>query len=88
MVSSRSVNHPFGRNHVFVCTADAGIRKNEAKPMRRVISPSRRKIHLHPAMPLTPSRWKIAKARSDVTIPVTLRDVQKKLRRIGSSRLV
>lgn len=30
MPTSRSVNHPFGRNHDLVCTAGAGIKKKLA----------------------------------------------------------
>jgi hypothetical protein len=100
--SSRSVNHPLGRNQVLVCTAEAGIKKNDAKPRRSVTSPSIKnnhlwglatsrlnkvkQTHLQPAIPLCPSRWKIPNAASDVAIPVTLKAVQKKLRRVGSSR--
>jgi hypothetical protein len=53
--------------------------KKDPKPTERVISPSIRKSHRHPAQPLTPLRWKMAKARSDVTIEVTDKLVQKKL---------
>jgi hypothetical protein len=37
-----------GRYHVFVWTADAGMRKNDVKPITRVIRPSIRNSHLHP----------------------------------------
>ena len=95
MAVSLSVNHPFGRNHVFVCTAEAGIRKNAAMPTTSVISPSIKKSHLlksvfmehvspreydlHPAKPWTPSRCKSAKASKEVTIWVRLNDTQNQL---------
>src|ERR1700749_2919503 len=44
--SSRSVNQPFGLYHFFVCTAEAGIRKKDIKPIIRVISPSIKNSHL------------------------------------------
>jgi hypothetical protein len=75
-------------NHVFVCTADAGIRKKEATPMRNVIRPSNRNSQRQPAMPATPCMWKMPKAKSEVTMVVMLKAVQKKLSRMGSSRLV
>lgn len=92
MRTSRSVNQPLGRNHFFVSTAEAGIRKNDASPMRRVIKPSIRKSHLytlesvvdagdgtdlHPAHPRTPRMWRMPNAMNDVTIVVKDRAVQK-----------
>lgn len=79
METSRSVNHPFGRNQDLVWTAEAGIMKNEPRPTERVIMPSMRKSQRQPAQLCTPSRWKMAKARREVTIPVTERVAQKKL---------
>jgi hypothetical protein len=37
------VNHPLGRNHVLVATAEAGIRKIAETPTVRVMRPSIRK---------------------------------------------
>ena len=39
ITSSRSVNHPFGRNHVFVCVGDGGMLKKETMPMANDIKP-------------------------------------------------
>lgn len=39
IVSSRSVNHPFGRNQVLVCVGEGGIMKKVAIPMVSEISP-------------------------------------------------
>ena len=39
MISSRSVNHPLGRNQVLVCVGEGGMRKKVARPIVRVISP-------------------------------------------------
>ena len=39
ITSSRSVNHPFGRNHVFVCVGDGGMLKKDATPIANVIKP-------------------------------------------------
>lgn len=39
IISSRLVNHPFVRNHVFVCVGEGGILKKEATPMKNVIKP-------------------------------------------------
>lgn len=44
--------------------------------------------YLQPAIPFRPSKWKIANARRDVTMLVTLSADQKKLSRVGSSLLV
>lgn len=71
------MNQPLGRNQVFVCTAEAGIMKNEPRPIESVITPSIRKSQRQPARPWTPSRWNMAKARSEVTIEVTDRVDQK-----------
>jgi len=76
---SRSVNQPLGRNHVLVCTAEAGIMKNEEMPMANVIMPSMRNSQRQPLQPATPRRWRSANAKSDVTIVVVDRVVQKKL---------
>lgn len=43
---SRSLNQPFGRNQVLVCTADAGIKKKEAIPTVSVMRPSMRNLVL------------------------------------------
>lgn len=40
MPTSRSVNHPLGRNHVLVATAEEGMRKIAETPTVRVIRPS------------------------------------------------
>ena len=53
--------------------------KNEPRPTERVIIPSMKKSQRQPAQPWTPSRWKMAKARREATIPVTERVAQKKL---------
>lgn len=53
--------------------------KNDPRPTERVIMPSIKKSQRQPAQPWTPSRWKMAKARREVTIPVTERVAQKKL---------
>lgn len=37
--SSRSVNQPFGRNHVLVCVGEGGIIKNVAMPIDKVSKP-------------------------------------------------
>jgi hypothetical protein len=44
--TSRSENQPFGRNQVFVWTADAGIKKKAAVPTDNVMIPSIKKSHL------------------------------------------
>lgn len=47
MPTSLSVNQPFGRNHVFVATADDGMRKMAETLTVRVMRPSMRKsLHL------------------------------------------
>ncbi len=79
MATSLSVNHPLGRNQVFVCTIDAGMLKKEAMPMLKVMRPSMRNSHRQPAHPLTPPRCRMAKARSEVVMVVIERVVQKKL---------
>lgn len=39
IVSSRSLNHPFGLNHVRVWVGDGGIMKNVARPIKSVRQP-------------------------------------------------
>lgn len=39
IVSSRSSNHPFGRNHERVCVGEGGILKNVAIPIAKVMEP-------------------------------------------------
>jgi hypothetical protein len=39
MVSSRSVNQPFGLNQALLCVGDGGMRKNVAIPIKSVIKP-------------------------------------------------
>jgi len=51
--------------------------KKEARPMVRVIRPSIRNSHRHPAQPLMPRRWRTANARSEVMIVVRESVVQK-----------
>lgn len=48
MISSRSVNQPFGLNQVRVCVGDGGILKKVMKPTVRVIIASIKNSHLHP----------------------------------------
>lgn len=62
--------------------------KKEASPMRSVIRPSMRKSHCQPAQPRIPRMRRRPKARMEVTIVVVERAVQKKERRMGSSREV
>lgn len=84
---SRSVNQPFGLNQALVCTAEAGMRKKDARPTVRVIRPSMRKSQRQPAQPATPRMCRSAKASKEVMIVVPERVVQKKLRckfRMGS----
>ena len=47
IVSSRALNHPFGRNQDRVWVGDGGIMKYVAKPMMKVKMPSTRKSHHH-----------------------------------------
>ncbi|SPQ22660.1 afea2de1-2cd3-48b2-9252-5f2f4f95be8c [Thermothielavioides terrestris] len=77
MATSLSVNQPLGRNHVLVCTAEAGIMKKDARPTLSVIRPSTRNSHLQPAQPCTPRRWRRANASSEVMIVVSDSVVQK-----------
>jgi len=46
IISSRAVNHPFGRNQDFVWVGEGGIIKNVAKPITKVIRPSIKNSHL------------------------------------------
>lgn len=75
--TSLSVNQPLGRNHVLVCTAEAGIMKKEARPMDRVIRPSTKNIHCQPAQPLMPRMRRRPKAMREVMMEVEERVVQK-----------
>lgn len=89
IVSSLSVNQPFlPRNLDAVCVGLGGIRKNAATPRTPVKTPSMRKSHLHPDLPLTPRMCRMPKAMKDTRISAMDMNVHQMERRMGSSRLV
>ena len=64
----RSLNHPFGRYHAFVCVGPGGIMKKEIEPTTNVRNPSMRNKYRHPAFPPIPRIRKMPVARKALTM--------------------
>lgn len=87
IATSRSLNQPFGRNQVLVCTADAGIKKKEAIPTVSVMRPSIRNLRLIQSIkcPKTfyPNSWRKKLTAIAIQRSPTLRAYEAKRKLIG-----
>ena len=102
MYSSRSVNHPFFRNHRLVRVGAGAIWKNDLTvschrairretyqiPTLSIKTPSMRKSHRHPSRPATPRILRTPKAIKGAMISTRRRVIQNRHNLSGSSSVL